>query len=259
MTTPATTGRLTAEQAAQYRDEGYLIYDQPVFEQTKFKRLADHFEQLLDDWTQTSGRSPESMDTPHFRDPSLFEWLFDDQVLDIVESVIGPDIALFSSHFICKPPGAGKRVPWHEDSAYWGKRLDPMNVVTVWLAIDPASRANGCMQVIPGTHDNGYSDYADVPDPDKQVFGREILADQIDESKAVDIILEPNHCSLHHAKMIHGSAANTGTQRRCGYTMRYIPTTVKHLGEDDLDFQIYLARGKDHAGNTYGDPSKALK
>jgi len=47
------------------------------------------------------------MDVPHFVDTKLFEWLFSDEVLDLVEPIIGPDIALFSSHFICKPKGMG--------------------------------------------------------------------------------------------------------------------------------------------------------
>jgi ectoine hydroxylase-related dioxygenase (phytanoyl-CoA dioxygenase family) len=152
----------------------------------------------------------------------------------------------------------GKRVPWHEDSAYWGSVLDPMEVVTVWLAIDPATPANGCMRVIPGTHRGGYSDYAPVADPDKQVFAAEIKKDKFDESKAVDLALAPNHCSIHHAKLIHGSNANTGTQRRCGYTMRYTPTTTKFRPENRniSGFQIYLARGVDRAGNAYGDPTR---
>lgn len=46
-----------------------------------------------------------------------------------------------------------------------------------------------------------------------------------------------------------------GTQRWCGYTMRYMPATVKHTG-DGGPFESYLARGKDRAGNRYGEPGK---
>jgi len=42
----------------------------------------------------------------------------------LVERLTDPDILLFSSNFICKPQGDGRRRPWHEDSAYWKKRLD---------------------------------------------------------------------------------------------------------------------------------------
>jgi hypothetical protein len=38
--------------------------------------------------------NPESLDTPHFTDPKLFDWLFADEVLDLIEPRLGPDIAL---------------------------------------------------------------------------------------------------------------------------------------------------------------------
>src|SRR5947207_12424606 len=122
------------------------------------------------------------MDTPHLTDTKLFEWLFADEVLDLVEPILGPDIALFSSHFICKPRGNGKRVPWHEDSSYWRGLLEPMEVVTVWLAIDPSTKVNGAMHVIPRSF-KGYSDYEPV-DPKTNVFATEIKRNQFDESRS---------------------------------------------------------------------------
>jgi len=252
-------GRLTSQETTFFKDNGYLIYDQPVFSDAKFEALQAHFETKLNTWAEDSGgQSPEHMDVPHFTDPKLYDWLLDDEILDIVESVIGPDIALWSSHFICKPPGTGKRVPWHEDSAYWGQLLDPMEVVTVWLAIDPSSTDNGCMRVIPGTHVDGYSEYVKVDNPNEQVFDREVASETFDETTAVDLVLEPNQCSLHHAKTIHGSNPNTSSMRRCGYTMRYVPSTSTYDPGAHMvsnAHQIYLARGEDHAGNTYGDPT----
>ena len=252
--------RLSPNQTKFFKEQGYLLYDQPVLPQTQFDALKRHFEEQLAIWEATSGKSPEHMDVPHFTDLELFQWLFAAEVLDIVESLIGPDIALWSSHFICKPAGNGKRVPWHEDSAYWDTTVDPMEVVTIWLAVDPSIPENGCMRVIPGTHTNGYSEYDPVQNPEKHVFGTEIRRSRFDETKAVDLVLKPNHCSIHHAKTMHGSNYNTSTMRRCGYTMRYFPTTCRFHSERRTGkpwlHQIYLARGKDHAGNTFGDPAK---
>lgn len=252
-TTAYTKPRLQAREVRQYHQQGFLIRHEPVLSADKFAGLKQHFEDLLTAWlADPRMRSPEHMDVPHFMHPSLFRWLFDDHVLDLVEPLIGPDIALFSSHFICKPAGTGKRVPWHEDSSYWKGRLDPMQVVTVWLAIDPSTPANGCMRVIPASHSHGDSAYDKVAEP--AVFDTEIRKGTFDERLAVDCVLQPNECSLHDGKLIHGSNANTGQLRRCGYTMRYIPTSVKYTANDD--FQIYLARGKDKANNRYGDPTK---
>ena len=253
--------RLSDNQVRFYAEQGYLLPEEEVFPLAKFDALAKHFDHMLEVWSDDPRmRSPEHMDTPHFLDPKLFEWLLDDAVLDLVEPIIGPDIALFSSHFICKPAGKGKRVPWHEDSGYWKGMIEPMEVATVWLAIDPSTPDNGCMRVIPGSHRSaaqGFSEYEEVENPEEQVFAIEIKKGTYDESTAVDCVLRPNQASLHNAKTMHGSNANTGDIRRCGFTMRFMPTTSKFHGRDKDDgHQIYLARGKDHAGNTYGDPSK---
>jgi hypothetical protein len=247
--------RLSEAEVAAFESEGYLLFQRPVLRRPKFEGLQAHFEAMLAAWlTDSRMRSPEHMDVPHFFSPQLFEWIFDDDVLDLVEPILGPDIALFSSHFICKPAAVGKRVPWHEDSAYWRGRLDPMRVVTVWLAIDPSTPSNGCMQVIPRTHRNGYSEYEAVSGA---VFKTEIKMGQFDPAQAVDCVLQPNEASLHDGRTIHGSSANTGAMRRCGFTMRFVSTRTR-LTDDpgNADFPLYLARGRDHAGNFYGDPTR---
>src|SRR5262249_17912045 len=123
--------RLSTDEVARFREQGYLIYGHDVLAPAKFQSLKRHFEDMLGNLPE--GVRPEEMDVPHFTDPALFEWLFDDDVLDLVEPILGPDIALFSSHFLCKPAGHGKRVPWHEDSFYWKHMLEPVDVVTIWL------------------------------------------------------------------------------------------------------------------------------
>jgi hypothetical protein len=255
---PAPRHRLSPDEVGLFRREGYVIHGKPVLPVAKFDGLRSFFDGMLGELE--AGTRPESMDVPHFQFPRLFEWLFADEILDLVEPITGPDIALFSSHFICKPRGNGKRVPWHEDSHYWAGTLSPMEVVTVWLAIDPSRTENGCMRVIPRTHNTGrmgYSDYDDLR-PGEAVFANEITAAQRDPGKAVAIELEPNECSLHDARIIHGSEPNTSTLRRCGYTMRYMSAAVRFNHEEKGEFHnIYLARGRDLAGNRYSDPALA--
>jgi len=252
-----TTQPLTAEQVATYHREGYLLPAVNVFLDRKFQDLKNHFEAKLA--VLPADQRPEGMASPHFTDPKLMEWLLADEVLDLVEPLIGPDIALFFSAFICKPKGDGKRVPWHEDSSYWKPIISPMEVVTVWLAIDPSTTENGCMYIVPRTHNTGrkgFSDYEPV-DTAKNVFPTEITPAQRNDAAAVPCILKPGQCSLHDGRLVHGSPPNTSDIRRCGFTMRYVPTTVK-LSEDASDWhQLYLARGRDQAGNYYADPTKS--
>ncbi|HEY5227252.1 MAG TPA: phytanoyl-CoA dioxygenase family protein [Opitutaceae bacterium] len=251
-------GRLTPGQVGRYRTEGYLVFNKPVLPEGKFAALKSYFEGILADLP--AGERPETMDVPHFMYPRLFEWAFAPEILSLVEPILGRDLALFSTHFICKPRGNGKRVPWHEDSAYWKGQIEPMTVATVWLAIDPSTRLNGCMKVIPRTHITGkagFSDY-DPVDPEKNVFGSEVRSSQVDESRQAYIELQPNECSLHDARIIHGSEPNTSAIRRCGWTLRFCSTAVK-FNEFRFDghHQVYLAQGRDLGGNSYGDPTRS--
>jgi ectoine hydroxylase-related dioxygenase (phytanoyl-CoA dioxygenase family) len=132
-----------------------------------------------------------------------------------------------------------------------------MEVVTVWFAIDPSRRENGCMQVIPRTHNTGkkgFSDY-DPTDTTKNIFPTEITKTQRDETKAFAIELEPNHASLHDARIIHGSEPNLSSLRRCGYTMRFMSSATRLSEEVSAYHRIYLARGRDLANQPYGDPT----
>jgi ectoine hydroxylase-related dioxygenase (phytanoyl-CoA dioxygenase family) len=237
--------RLTADQVAAYGRDGYIQYHQPVFSDSQFTRLKAIFEENLEKYGE------DDLDLMHMRDPRLLEFLLSDEALDLVEPLIGEDIGLWSSHFISKSPFKGKATPWHEDSSYWNGRVSTMEgICTIWLAIDEATVENGSMGVIPGTHSNGFSEYEAI-DPTKNIFSSQIVG--VDESKAIYMTLQPNQCSLHEARIVHGAQANTSPKRRAGYTMRYFPTTslVYHENGRNAGHKLWLARGKDRAGNVF--------
>jgi hypothetical protein len=250
---------LSTQAVEHYQREGYWIHDQAVLQQSQFDALKNTFEGILDESMRDDVR-PEAIDVPHFLYPELLKYALSDEVLRLMQPLLGDDIGLFSTHFICKPSGNGKRVPWHEDSAYWRGKIDPMSVATVWLAIDPSHKENGCMKVIPRTHNTGragFSDYEGV-DTAMNVFDSEILKTQRADELAKYIELEPNQCSLHDARIMHGSDANTSNLRRCGWTMRFFPLTSKYAFEKFGDtHHVYHARGMDRAGNVFADPTKA--
>lgn len=229
--------QLTAEDLECYRQNGYLLYHKQLFSEERMEKLRGLFEEHLAD---KGSKLSDELDRPHIRDERLLEFLLSDEVLDLVEPIVGPNIALWSSHFICKDPYTGRATPWHEDSAFWEGRLSAYdNIVTVWLALDRSTKENGCMAVIPGTHDNGFSEYVAV-DRERNTFTRQIR--DIDTSEAVYFELEPGECSLHDGRIIHGAAANASPMRRCGYTMRYFPTSVEVYPEKNPDHKIWLAR-----------------
>ncbi|MBB6734104.1 phytanoyl-CoA dioxygenase family protein [Cohnella zeiphila] len=236
--------KLNEQEVAFYKEKGYVLHKKPLFSEEKLGKLTEIFEEQL---ALKGAKLSDELDTPHFRDERLLEFLLSDEALDLVEGLIGPDIVLWSSHFICKDPYTGRQTPWHEDSAYWEGRFDKYdNIVTIWLALDPSKKENGCMRVIPGTHHNGFSEYESVDKKDN-TFHAQIK--NLDESKAVYFELERGECSLHDSRIIHGAPANKSPHRRCGYTMRYISADTKVDPERNKGWRFWLARGRNLAGN----------
>jgi Phytanoyl-CoA dioxygenase (PhyH) len=245
---------LNDRELGEYHRDGYLTLPQ-LLPPADFDALRGCFEEKLAALPREA--RPEDMDVPHFTDPRLFRWLFHPSVLDVVERIIGPNIALFSAHFFCKPAGDGKSVPWHEDGYFWRETIIPSSeAITVWLALDPSTTENGCMRVIPGSHtarDRRYRGF----DDDSSVFDEALDPAEYDSAHSVPLELRPGECSIHAAGLVHGSEANVSPHRRCGFTMRYMSTAVRFNHEEVGDrHQVYLARGVDLAGNVYADPAK---
>jgi chlorinating enzyme len=245
-----TVGPPSREQAAFYEKEGYLKFGR-IFTEPEMDALRAHVDELIA--ALPEGKRPEEMDVPHFNDPWLFRYLADPRVLDVIEGFIGPDIILWSSHFIAKPKGDGKAVPWHTDGAYWGSRLNPMKVITLWLAVDESTLENGCMRVIPGSHTQVAAalDQYESVDQARNVFGARLRDEFVDEARAVDLELKVGECHFHDAWTVHGSNPNNSPKRRCGYTMRYMPANVVHTGKGGGlpdSHNIYLVRGQDRTG-----------
>ena len=243
---------LTDQDVEFFRANGYLLPRQQLFAPEKLERLEEIFNEHL---TDKGDKLSDELDTPHFRDPELLDFLLSDEVLDVIEPLVGPDIALWSSHFISKDPFTGRATPWHEDSAYWNGRFSSYDrIVTVWLALEnPSTRENGCMRVIPGSHlAGGFSENYVATDMSVQTFHAEIA--EVDEDKAVDFELQRGEFSLHDGRIVHGAKPNTSPIRRTGYTMRYFPSSVKMQPiEANEGWKIWLARGRDLAGNTYAN------
>jgi hypothetical protein len=241
------TRPLTDAQVAAFRDQGYLLHRDQLFSSAELDELENIYNELR---TVQPGRRGDEFDTPHFSEARLFKFLLAPQVLDLVECIVGPDITLFSSHFIGKDPRVGRATPWHEDSSYWQNRLDRYDkIVTVWLALDDSTRENGCMQVIPGSHLHGGSSRYRPVDKEANTFHAEI--EDLDLSQAVAFELTRGQCSLHDGRIVHGADANTSDRRRLGYTMRYLSAELHLIPEVNQGHRLWLARGRPIAPNRY--------
>lgn len=220
-----------------YDDDGYAIF-KGVLDPELIAEADGHVRWLQE---RHPDRTGEDLSTELVaKDPFWVRLVSDDRLLDVAERFIGPDIALFASAYISKPPYTGKAVLWHQDGAFWP--LDPMRVVTLWLAIDRSTPENGCLRVIPGSHKEDLHDVRERDDAGA-VFGVE-SAVGVDESQAADLVLEPGDVEVHHPNIMHGSNANESPHRRCGLTIRYIPTSTR-ITEEPLPFpSALLLRGE---------------
>ncbi|SEL52385.1 Ectoine hydroxylase-related dioxygenase, phytanoyl-CoA dioxygenase (PhyH) family [Roseateles sp. YR242] len=192
---------------------------------------------------------PEHFHHPLMRDDAFWVRLVtDSRLMKIATAFLGDDVACFTSHYICKPPGDGQAVLWHQDAAYWS--LQPMNALTIWVAIDDATPENGCLQMIPGSFRRGIEPLVmrdDVPN----MLHSSVPQEAADESAAVSLVLNAGDVSIHHPNIIHGSGPNTSAQRRCGLDIGYIPVTTQ-IGRTGLYLNPLLVAGEDiHQVNPY--------
>lgn len=201
--------------------EGYTVF-RNVLDEDLMKEAKAHIEWLI---AKYPNKRPEHMTHDLVaNDPFWVRLISDERLLDVAQQFIGPNIALFASHYISKPAYDGKPVLWHQDGSYWP--LDPMNVVTLWLAVDDSVRENGCLRVIPGTQTLSLQEMR-ANTQTANVLDSEVDPALVEEDKAVDLILKSGDVSVHHPNIIHGSEPNHSPLRRCGLTIRYIPTDTR--------------------------------
>ena len=207
----------------KYQENGFYIIRNAI-DSSLAKQIVKHVKWLKNKYPNTR---PESFHHHMLiNDPFIHHLLENEKILDIVEAIIGPNIALFGAHYIAKKPIDGMPVGWHQDGSYWP--LEPMKVVSVWLAGTHSKKNNGCMQLIPGTHKKRLYKPSEMQkmDLDEYVLDLAIDPRKLDESKAVDIELNPGDISIHNPFIIHGSNSNKSKEWRIGLTLRYIPTST---------------------------------
>lgn len=236
---------LTAEQIERYRRDGYLFpFDAFAPE------AARAWHERLDVFAAEIGEDPLTVlrIKAHLVVPWLVEMARTPAILDVVEDVIGPDIRLYLSALWAKDARDPRFVSWHQDSTYFG--LDPHDEVTVWVAVTPSTVESGCVRVLPGSHLAPDRHHVETRDPANLLSRGQAILD-IDESRAVNMELQPGQFSIHHERMVHGSPPNRSDRPRIGFSFMFIPCHVRStIGRRGS----ILLRGEDRYGNWDDDP-----
>lgn len=246
---------LTQQQITAYHREGFL---------TGIRIAADtealYYRQQFDRLEARTGREIAQIGLVdrHFEEPFIWELATHPKILDCAECLLGPNILLLATHFFCKYGPEEKFVAWHQDATYWG--LEPPRTLTVWYAVDDSDRENGCMRVIPGTHRNGIREHGKSEMQGNLLsINQEVPITDEEERSAVDLELRAGEVSIHDGLLIHGSLPNHSTRRRCGLTLRYIPSYVRqiHLNSVGKRWRAVLVRGEDRERN-FGEVARPL-
>ncbi len=227
--TLAPTHRLTSEQVAFYHEHGYLaidavmptdeiadvrgIYDR-LFNEDLGRSEADFYDLT---GAKDKGRKasiPQIMQPGKYA-PELLETQMVANLKAMMKQLHGEETKMVGDHAINKPPHNASPTPWHQDEAYWDPAVE-YSSLSVWVPLQPATKANGCMCFVPGSHRLDVVPHRPIGD-DPMVHGLEIEPGAVDLGGVVACELPAGGATFHHGRTLHFTPANKSDDFRRAY------------------------------------------
>jgi non-haem Fe2+, alpha-ketoglutarate-dependent halogenase len=234
---------LTAARVGEFRDEGF-VSGIPVFnpaECARFRETAERFQ----------AAHPVDRDWAFdIKCNLLFDWVYANAthpaLLDAVAELLGEDLLLTDSVFRIKEPRSGTHYGWHQDSARIV--VEPAPAI-VYVAISDATVENGCLAVIPRSHDRVRP--FDLVENPGQAHRRVARVRDADSSRAVYMELRAGEVAIFSANIVHGSAPNRSASARFAILHDYTPAAARQsVGRGSGQ----LVRGRDRFGHFAPEP-----
>ncbi len=183
------------------------IYDEIVtqmagYSSTKIALLAAQQQLPLADGKEILVWIP----SPELVFPQLLTTKFFHNAIQIAARLLNVDRSqiLGRIRIYLKPAHCGAEMPWHQDAAYPGS----IDLLKIWMPLDPATLENGCLQFIPGSHLGGI-------EPHHPYEGSGLVAGAVVTDRAVVCPLPAGGATVHHCQTLHYSRPNqTDLQRR---------------------------------------------
>lgn len=214
---------LTQAQRAFYAENGYLVLENRVSPET-LQAIRDEIARITemargmtasdDKLDLEDSHSPDAprlrrVKLPHTRSAVIDALMRSDAILAPVRDLIGPDLRLQTTKLNMKSAGFGAAVEWHQDWAFYPYTND--DVLAVGVLIDDMGLQNGPLQVFPGSHRGPVFDHHH-----NGVFAGaiDLAACGLDMSEAVPLTGPAGAITIHHARIVHGSALNRSTRDR---------------------------------------------
>ncbi len=129
------------------------------------------------------------------------------------EQILDDEVYHYHSKMILKDARIGGAWAWHQDYGYWYHNgvLYP-NLVSVFIAVDPSTKENGCLQVIKGSHSLGRIDH--VLTGDQAGANMERVNETLKRLELVYVLMEPGDAVFFHANLLHRSDQNRSENPR---------------------------------------------
>lgn len=217
---------LTPEQMEQYLRDGYLIIDQLLSaEETQLLREIARADQVLQQGASSRAdgeggavKLAISNDLP--RDTIYGAIVRSEKIVRPMEQLLDGEVYHYHHKVIFKEPRVGGAWAWHQDYGYWYNNgcLFPL-MASCMIAVDPASRENGCLQVLKGSHLIGRVDHGRV--------GEQTGADQerVEQArKQLELVyceLQPGSAIFFHCNLLHRSDQNKSDAPRWAFICCY--------------------------------------
>lgn len=146
---------------------------------------------------------------PDLISPVVQDLLRSDTVLAPARDLLGPDIRLHTTKLNMKKAGYGAAIEWHQDFAFYPHSND--DVLAIGVVIDDIAEENGPLMVFPGSHKGPIHDHHA-----NGVFAgaMDLERDGYDLADAVQLTAKAGALTIHHGRIVHGSALNRSARDR---------------------------------------------
>ncbi|MBX7243856.1 MAG: phytanoyl-CoA dioxygenase family protein [Candidatus Sumerlaeaceae bacterium] len=196
------------------------------------------------------------IDNSFWCDSTIARHLINPVIGAIAAKLVGVrGIRLWHDQLLHKPPdtGAPGNVGWHQDHHYW-QCAQPAELLTAWLALDDATSANGCMQMVPGSHNWGLLDASDFFEQDMEKLRDRMAAAAGREFAPVCVPVPAGAVSFHHCLTIHGSGPNKTDKARRAWAIHLMPDGTRYKAGTPADphMNVRLLGGLD--GDAFTGP-----
>ncbi len=188
----------------------------------------------------------------YHNDPVLYSYVLDERILGSIEPIVGSDPWSVHTMLINKPPNVDGRHPFHQDLLYFPFRPAD-NIVATWTALEPVTRENGCLQVIPRSH---RGELLEHENPDWEwlnlaYFGAKGVGP---DNERLHLEMEPGDTVLFHPLLLHGSGRNRTPGFRRAISAHYASAEcLRSWSEERFGERPYRKVRED--ASLEGDPS----